>query len=406
MVGGSRSGKTFIIIRSIIIRALKEPSRHLIARLRFNHVKTSIWYDTFPKVMKLCFPDVKYRGSKVDWVIPFPNGSEIWFAGLDSKERTEKVLGNEYSTIYLNEASQIVDYSSVTTLMTRLAQRTALKNRFFVDCNPPTKKHWTYKLFYEYVDPLTLEHKNQDLYGKLLMNPRDNQDNISETYIKEILESLPKRQRDRFLEGIYVNDVEGAIWNIELLSKCISKYSSWEELKRNEELITVVIGVDPSTKNKLDSDLCGIVIVAICTNLKYYVIKDESLKASPGTWADKVIECYKRYHANLIVVETNQGGDMVKEILNLKNFFGKIVDVHASQSKFARAEPIEALYEQGVVEHLNTDNLRYLEDEMTTYVPTESKKSPDRLDALVWAMTYLNSTYNVVNKYQSAYGAK
>ncbi|NBQ17364.1 DNA packaging protein [bacterium] len=400
LVGGSRSGKTFLIMRSIVIRALKERSRHLIIRLRFNHVKTSIWYDTFPKVMQICFPDVQYTENKSDWKITFNNGSEIWMAGIDGKQRTEKILGHEYATIYVNEASQ-VSYEAIYMLMTRLAQRTGLKNRFFIDCNPPTKKHWTYKLFYEFVDPITEEPKNRDLYGTIVMNPTDNQENLSKDYISEMLESLPKRQKDRFLYGIYVNDVDGAIWNIELLNKCVSEYCTFEELKKKVDIRQVVIGVDPSTKAKEDSDLCGIVIVAQGNNNKFYVINDLSLKATPGDWADKVIWAYKKYMANLIVVETNQGGEMVKTILTLKKFFGKIVEVHASQSKHARAEPVEAMYEQGRVEHLNTDELRYLEDEMTTYVPTESKKSPDRLDALVWALSHFLSTTDTISQYDN-----
>ena len=84
--GGSRSGKTFLFVRSVVARALKAPgSRHLICRFRFNHLKASIILDTFPQVMRLCFPQVKYNLSKSDWYVTLPNASEIWFAGLDDK---------------------------------------------------------------------------------------------------------------------------------------------------------------------------------------------------------------------------------------------------------------------------------------------------------------------------------
>lgn len=398
LVGGSRSGKTFIAVRSIIIRALKTKSRHLIIRLRFNHVKTSIWYDTFPKVMALCFPEVEYKENKTDWFIRFPNGSEIWMAGIDSKKRMEKILGTEFSTIYINEGSQ-VEYDAFMMLKTRAAERTLLQNKIYVDCNPPTKKHWTYKLFYEYEDPSTLHPQSKELHGKLLMNPTDNVENISGGYIESMLKTLPKRQRARFLEGVYVDDVDGSIWTLDLLNSCISKHSTLEELKKDVGIWSISIGVDPSTKNKDDSDLCGIVVIAACDDGKFYVIADLSLKASPGAWADAVINAYAKYDANAIIVETNQGGEMVKEILNLKNFYGKIIEVHASKSKHARAEPVEAMYEQGKVEHLNIPSLKYLEDEMTTYVPMESKKSPDRLDALVWAMSYYLKEVDVIAKY-------
>ena len=96
LYGGSRSGKTFLTVRAICVRALKAPgSRHAILRFRFNAVKASIIHDTFPKVLQLCFPGVEVELNKTDWFATFPNGSQIWFGGLDDKERTEKILGQE-----------------------------------------------------------------------------------------------------------------------------------------------------------------------------------------------------------------------------------------------------------------------------------------------------------------------
>jgi hypothetical protein len=89
--GGSRSGKTWLLVRAIVTRALRAPgSRHLIARRHFNHVIQSIWHDTFLAVMSTCFPDVTYKQDKAAWFIEFANGSQIWFGGLDDRERTEK----------------------------------------------------------------------------------------------------------------------------------------------------------------------------------------------------------------------------------------------------------------------------------------------------------------------------
>jgi phage terminase large subunit len=90
LFGGSRSGKTFLLVRNIVFRALKAPkSRHAILRFRFNHVKASIVLDTFPKVMEVAFPGVQYEIDKTDWYAKLPNGSQIWFGGLDDKERTD-----------------------------------------------------------------------------------------------------------------------------------------------------------------------------------------------------------------------------------------------------------------------------------------------------------------------------
>lgn len=132
--GGSRSGKTFLIVRAICIRAMKSKgSRHAIWRFRFNHAKASIWKDTMPKVMSLCFPNVPLSLNETDLIATFPNGSEIWLGGLDDKARVEKVLGQEYASLYFNESSQI-PWSSVETSMSRLAQKTDLALKAYFDC--------------------------------------------------------------------------------------------------------------------------------------------------------------------------------------------------------------------------------------------------------------------------------
>ena len=105
LVGGARSGKTFLLVRAVFVRALKAPgSRHLIARLRKNHVVASIGRDTLPKVVELCFPGL-FKLDQSEWFLTLPNKSEIWLGGLDDKERVEKILGTEFATIYLNECS-------------------------------------------------------------------------------------------------------------------------------------------------------------------------------------------------------------------------------------------------------------------------------------------------------------
>lgn len=214
LYGGSRSGKTFILIYCLLVRALKCPgSRHIILRLKFNHAKTSIWLDTLPRVVELCFPELKERlvANASDFYITLPNKSEIWVAGLDDKQRTEKILGKEYSTMFFNEASQI-PYSSVNMALTRLAQKNDLMNKAYYDENPPQKSHWSYSTFILGKDPDTWEDKDITKYCSMLMNPTDNMDNIDEDYIKEILDPLPPRERQRFLLGEFQEAAEGAIY--------------------------------------------------------------------------------------------------------------------------------------------------------------------------------------------------
>lgn len=144
--GGSRSGKTFGFCELIGGRALSAPgSRHLIARLHNIDVRQSVMLDTWPKMMGLAFPDVPYEVNKSDQYAKLPDGSEVWFGGLDDKERVDKILGKEYATIYVNESSQVA-YETVLTLRTRLAQacfrrdgsRLPLKGLY--DLNPTDRK--------------------------------------------------------------------------------------------------------------------------------------------------------------------------------------------------------------------------------------------------------------------------
>ena len=184
LYGGSRSTKTFLFCRAVTLRALKAASsRHCILRFRLGHVKQSIVHDTFPKMMRLAFPDTRYDLNKSDLYVRFANDSEVWFGGLDDKERVEKILGNEYATILFNECSQI-PYASRNTALTRLAQNVTqrvdgiesqLPLRAYYDENPPDKGHWTYKLFRLKVDPETRNSlPDPENYQAMQLNPRDN----------------------------------------------------------------------------------------------------------------------------------------------------------------------------------------------------------------------------------------
>jgi len=206
--GGSRSGKTFDHVRRIFIRAMKEPnSRHLILRLQFNAVKTSVWHETIPDVLKLCFPEVKVKINKSDYYITVPGESEVWIAGLDGGERTEKVLGKEYSTIFFNECSQI-SLEGRNIALTRLAQKNKLRKIAYYDQNPPSKKHWAYWLWERNFDPLAEEKVDPSEYVSIHMNPADNIKNIDSDYLK-LLGAMPKVDRDRFLLGLYSDDDDG-----------------------------------------------------------------------------------------------------------------------------------------------------------------------------------------------------
>lgn len=400
LFGGSRSGKTFLHVRNIIFRALKAPrSRHCILRFCFSHIKSSVIFDTFPKVMEIVYPQVPWKINKSDWFATINPGtdqsSEIWFGGLDDKERTEKILGNEYATIYLNECSQI-PWNSRNMVVTRLAQLAMtkvqgrapeqLKPRMFYDCNPPNKSHWTYLTFVKKIDPETKQPlPNKDDFDSFQMNPQDNLENLSDGYL-ETLKSLSPRLRKRFLDGNFADANPNALFTDE----CIDKWRVIDGVI--PDMVRVVVAVDPSgagDSDNADNDAVGIIVAGLGTNGNAYVLEDCTVKAGPATWGRVATSAYDRHAADIIVGETNYGGAMVNQVIQTSRPCTPFLAVTASRGKAVRAEPISALYEEGKVRHVG--NFIELEDELVAFSTAGyiGDKSPNRADALVWALTAL-----------------
>ena len=396
LFGGSRSGKTLLHVRNVVMRALKaKNSRHLIARFRFNQVKTSICFDTFPKVMSICFPGVPAPISKTDWFTKLPNGSEIWFAGLDDRERSEKILGLEFSTILLNECSQI-SWATRELLITRLAQRieqqiegrpvSVMRLRAYYDCNPTSKAHWTYRLFKQKVDPETKEAlAHPENYASFQMNPKDNIENLSPEYLAT-LAGLSARMRRRFEYGEFADATPNALFDEADIDK-------WRVMDGSvPQLVRVVVAVDPSgsgdTDNE-DNDEIGIAVVGLGIDGNAYVLEDCTIKAGPATWAKVATDAYDRHKADCIVGEINFGGDMVRATIQTARPRTPFKKVTASRGKAARAEPFSALTEQGKIRMVGL--FPALEDELCAFssIGYTGSGSPNRADSLIWALAEL-----------------
>jgi len=390
--GGSRSGKTFLLVLAVITRALRAPgSRHAILRFRFGHVKQSIVHDTFPKVMKAVFPTVKYELNKSDWFVRFSNGAEIWFGGLDDKERTEKILGTEFASIYFNECSQI-PYNSRSMAMTRLAQLVydndgnPLPLRAYYDENPPDKGHWTYKLFKLKQDPESKQAlPDPDNYAFMQLNPGDNQENLSADYIKT-LEALPPRLRKRFLEGEFRDANPNALFTEEMFER-------WRVIDEDlPDMLRVVVAVDPSgadDTDNIDNDAIGINASGLGLDGKGYVLHDLTCKAGPAVWGKVATDAYEREEADRIVGEDNYGGAMVKFVIRTARPNTPYRSVKATRGKVVRAEPIAALFETGKCRMVGYHP--ELEDELIGFTTHGymGGSSPNRADAMIWAMTDL-----------------
>ena len=214
LFGGSRSGKTTVIVMAIIYRAIRYAgSRHLICRYRAKDARSSVLRETLFPWLDNTVGKSGYRYLAHESVITLFNGSEIWIGGLGDREQADKILGHEYNTIYFNEISQL-SYAAVTTAYSRLAMRVqGCKNRFFYDCNPGSPLHWAYKIFVLKRQFLTSEPLDKtELYASMLLNPEDNRDNLPEDYITDILDVLPEKQKARFRDGLWVK-AEGVIYD-------------------------------------------------------------------------------------------------------------------------------------------------------------------------------------------------
>lgn len=384
--GGSRSGKTFLICRAIVIRALKaEASSHAILRFRFNHLKESIIRGTMPAVMSLCFPEIPYVTNQTDWYTTLPGNSRILYGGLDDKERTEKILGQEHSTIFLNECSQIA-YQARNKAVTRLAQNRGLRLKAYYDENPPSAAHWSYRMFIKKQEPTSgTPLPNPDNYATMQMNPYHNRTNLPPEYLAE-LDALPERERRRFRDGEFLSELPGALWSLDVLEKNRVTPSQVPPLRR------VVIAVDPSGcqgDEDVRSDEIGLVACARGFDDRGYVLADETGRYSPEGWAKKALEMFDFYGADRIVAEKNFGGAMVENTIRTARKNAPIRVVTASRGKIQRAEPVSALYEKNVVSHVGIFN--ELEDQMLSFTTNgyEGSGSPDHADAMVWGLTDL-----------------
>lgn len=181
------------------------------------------------------------------------------------------------------------------------------------------------------------------------------------------------------LEGELLEEAEGALWRLAQIDAL--------RVKKAPPLKRIVVAIDPSVTAGEDSDECGIVAAGLGDDDHGYPLADASCKLPADQWASRAIELFKSLEADLIIAETNQGGDLVEGVLRAVDKRIPFKKIHASRGKTVRAEPVAALYEQNKVHHVGM--FKELEDEMVNWVPGQLQRSPNRADALVYALTEL-----------------
>ncbi|AEF84242.1 phage terminase, large subunit, PBSX family [Treponema primitia ZAS-2] len=215
LFGGSRSGKTTVLVMVIVYRAIRfAGSRHLICRYRAKDARSSVLRETLLPALSNTVGSSRYSYLAHESMITLFNGSEIWIGGLGDREQADKILGHEYNTIYFNEISQL-SYIAVTTAYSRLAMRVpGCRNLFLYDCNPGSPLHWAYRIFIRKQQFLNGEPlARPELYASMLLNPADNREHLPDDYISDVLDALPEKQRARFRDGSWVK-AEGVIYEL------------------------------------------------------------------------------------------------------------------------------------------------------------------------------------------------
>jgi hypothetical protein len=400
--GPSRSGKSAILTALIANRAFAFPgTKHAIFRLTLRSCHSHLFHVTFPEVMAMLYPGYLDRSdvrvSKADGIVEMHNGSKLYFEGLDPN-RIDKVLGAQYATAWINECNEIQDYEIVQQLASRMADTAPMigsdgkevigadgkvvmsRTLMLFDCNPSLKSDWDHRCFIDKVHPTTGKRFDPVFarqWQSIYLPAYENAGNLDEGYLEQLAyryDGSPN-QEERFLKGRWRDDNPNALFR-----KSMFQYREVD----SDYLVRIVVGVDPAGTSGNGSDLTGIVVVGIGWDGNAYVLEDASLRGTPEKWAATVANMYDKWDADLIVAEKNYGGEMVEHTIRTHRRNLPVKMVNASRSKVIRAEPVQMLYLKNKVFH--TEAFKELEEQMCDYKP-ENKKSPDRMDALVWALT-------------------
>lgn len=313
-------------------------------------------------VAQHCRPHFETTRRRLVW----PNGA---VAQIFSSEDPESLRGPQFDAAWSDELCKW-RYPQETWDMLQFGLRLGIKPRQLVTTTPKPI-------------PLLKAIMADEKTAIVKMRTDDNAGNLANSFLSNVTSRYGNTRLGRQeLNGEILEDQEGSLWTRTQLDAL--------RLKDLPELERIVVAVDPPASSQAHGSCCGIAVVGLDENGQAIVLKDASIEqATPSQWANAAAQAYRDFEADLIVAEINQGGDMVKSVLQASDEKLPIQMVRASRGKWLRAEPVAALYEQGKVYHLS--NLNKLEDQMCnfTHRGLQGGGSPDRLDALVWAITAL-----------------
>lgn len=314
-------------------------------------------------IMCICPPWFypRYESSKL--MIVWPNGGR---AHMYSAEEPNRLRGPNHDAAWCDELAAW-SYLRETWDNLEMTLRAGKQPKRYITTTPKPQK-------------LLIDLVNEPTTTVIRGSTFDNADNLSYEFIQRIRERYEGTSLGRQeLYGELIAEAEGALWTRRMID--LTRVPSCPYLVRR------VLAIDPAVTANEQSDETGMIVAGLDERGHCYIVSDISGRYRPEQWARRAITTGKMFDVDRYVAEVNNGGDMVEHTLRTISPHISYRAVHASRGKAARAEPVAALYEQGKIHHVS--NKPELEDQMTTWEPLSGDRSPDRLDAMVWAVTEL-----------------
>ncbi len=381
LYGGRGSSKSFHAADFLLKLTYQKGHKILYTRYTMKSAKKSVIPEFADKIQRYkCSEHFEITNEEIT---NLKTGSKILFAGIKTSEGIQTAALKsipDVTTWVLDEAEELPSEAIFNTIDESI-RLPNIQNRVILILNPTFVTHWIYDTFFKDLPegfagrmgtaPIDREY----IYSSYL----DNADHLAESFIAKA--DLTKATdilgyNNRYL-GHWASENPNALWKREEI-----KYE-----KAPEEFARVVVAIDPATTSNTKSDETGIVVAGKTAAGKIYVLEDATGKYKPEEWAQKSVNLYYKWGASVIVPETNQGGDMVKNTIYQIDETVNVKGKHAVNSKKARAEPVKGLYSKGIVFH--AQKFAKLEQEMLTWSGLAGDKSPNRLDAMVWGVAEL-----------------
>lgn len=303
-------------------------------------------------------------GEKIDYQpskrrVIFPSGC---IGTLYSAEEPDRLRGSNNGFIWMDEPAHYDDPQALWNMAT-LGLRIGRRPHICMTTTPLPSKF--------------IKKRIKDKRTRTVrVSTYANLENLAPNFAAEVLSQFEgTRLGLQELYGMVLREVDGAKWTESIIQH--DRTVDWKDMER------IVVAIDPAGTANRRSDETGIMVVGRIGKM-LYVLEDGSGKYTPNGWAQRAIDLYDKYSADIILAEKNYGGDMVKATIDNLGFSGRVILSQAARSKSLRADPVVAKYEQGLVIHVG--NTAELEDEMLTWVPGKGD-SPNRVDALVWGLT-------------------